>query len=509
MWRALVLGALLVAPIAAATMPTPVDAWWTHSMLDADQNGIDDALEPQLVGTSPLTVLVDYAAMPTASQRAALEARGATILFAPHHFPLLVARARASDVARLSDAPGVVLVEANDVIVPLLKESAPLVGAPQAWQRYGTTGKGVTVAVLDDGAFEQHPDLQPKLAGHFDADAAASPVPRTAVDAMAPAGEEGHATHVAGTIVGRGGESGGVYKGIAPDAKFVNVKVFSGPNQTTSDLVLRGLDWTLDQRDGLKIRIATMSLGGRKSDGTDALSRAVDVAVDEGLIVVAAAGNAGPAARTVTSPGAAEKAITVGAVDKQKRLASFSSRGPTPDGRVKPDIVAPGVNIVSTVPPVSTGAFNNFLSGGKTAYYGPLSGTSMATPHVAGAVALMLQADPSLTPFRVKQILLVTAQDVGSAGVDNETGYGFLNAVAAVQVTKDPNLLTQPQFRARLASIPEPAPESFIDRLSFEAQSIANSPLHLAAAFILATAVSALLIYAALVRRARPPPQAP
>ena len=500
MWREVLAAALLVAPLAGLPPAGAADAWWTRTLLDADRDRMDDALEARLAGAEPVTVLVAYAAMPTPAQRAALEARGAAVAFAPHHFPLLVARAPAERVPGLLEAPGVVFLEAEDTLVPLLKESTPLVGAPQAWQQYGTTGKNVVVAVLDDGAFEQHPDLQPKLVGRFDAPAAASPLPRSPVEPLAPAGEEGHGTHVAGTIVGEGGESDGVYRGVAPDAKFVNVKVFSGPNQTTSELVLRGLDWTLDNMKPLRVRVASLSLGGRPSDGTDALSRAVDVAVDKGLIVVTAVGNAGPNAKTVTSPGAAEKSITVGAVDKQKRVASFSSRGPTLDGRVKPDLVAPGVGIVSTVPPVSTGAFNGFLGGGRNAFYGPLSGSSMATPHVAGAVALMLEADPGLTPFRVKQLLLVTAQDLGAPGVDNDTGYGFLNAVAAVQVTMDPAILEEPRFRDRLAAIPEPEPESVLDRLAFEAQSLARSPLALAGVVVgvlaLAGGVAAAVVLA-------------
>lgn len=476
MWREVLASLVLMGPLGATAMPQPEAGWWTTTTMDADRDGLDDLLEPLLVGSAPITVLVAYARMPTPAQQAALEARGAVVTFAPHHFPLLVARAPADRVASLLDAPGVVLVEKNDEIRPLLKESVPLTGAPQAWQKYATTGKGIVIAVLDDGAFEQHPDLQPKLAGHFDASMPNTPIPRPGgFEPLAPAGEEGHGTHVAGTIVGGGQQSSGVYKGVAPDARFVNVKVFSAPNQTNSDIVIRGLDWVLDNADAMGIRVASLSLGGRASDGKDALSRAVDVAVDKGMIVVAAVGNAGPNAKTVTSPGAAAKAITVGAVDKQKRVAGFSSRGPTLDGRVKPDIMAPGVNIVSTVPPASTGTFNGFLSGGRSAFYGPLSGSSMATPHVSGAVALMLQANPGLTPFEVKQILLVTAQDLGAAGSDNDTGYGFMNAVAAVQVSKDPSLLARPEFRSRLATIPEPEPESVLERLSFEAQGLMRS----------------------------------
>lgn len=481
--RGLVLVLVLLAPLSAsqsAAERVDVDAWWTRTLLDADRNGVDDALV--LAGTQPVTLLVDYAALPTGAQLAELDARGAQIVHVFRNFPIVVARVAADRAISLLDAPGVVLLESIDTIRPQLKESVPLIGAPQAWKTYGSTGKGVVVAVLDDGAYEQHPDFQGKIAAHYDAGNAGSPVQRPSqVDVLAPAGEDGHGTHVAGTVIGQGGESGGVYKGVAPDAKFVNVKVFSGPNQTTSDLVLKGLDWTLDNAERLKIRVAVMSLGGRPSDGTDALSRGVNVAVDKGLVIVAASGNAGPAAKSVTSPGAAERAITVGAVDKQKRVASFSSRGPTLDGRVKPDLAAPGVNIVSTVPPVSTGGVNNILQGGRTSYYGPLSGTSMAAPHVAGVVALMLQANPTLSPQDIKRMLLVTAQEIGKPGIDNETGYGFVNGAAAVQVAKDPKILDQPQYRARLATIPDPEPESFLERLAFDARNLSISELGLVA----------------------------
>lgn len=442
-------------------------------MMDADHDGVDDALAPLLHGNDPLTVIVDHASMPTVEQRAAIEREGFVVTFAPHNFPLLVARGPAQLVPRLSGLPGVVFLEKNDAISTLLKDSVPLIGAPQAWKQYGATGKDIVVAVLDDGAFEQHPDLAPKLAGDYDAGSPSpSPPINSPVSVVAPAGGEGHGTHVAGIIVGRGGESGGVYAGVAPDATFVNVKVFSGPDQTTSDIVLKGLDWTVSNMGALHIRIASMSLGGRASDGTDALSRAVDIAVDKGLVVVAAAGNAGPDPKTVSSPGAAAKAITVGAVDKQKRVPPFSSRGPTLDGRTKPDIAAPGVDITSTIPPFqqSPTSLGGLTQDAKTTlYYGSLTGTSMATPHVAGVAALMLDANRALSPIEVKQILLVTAQDIGAPGLDNETGFGFVNAIAAVQVAKDPTILQQPGFRERLAAVPAPPPESTLARLSYEA----------------------------------------
>lgn len=480
--------------------------WWTSTTLDADQDGLDDALA--LAGADPLVVLLDYATMPTRAQKAAVRDAGVLLVAEYRHFPVLAVQALPQQVPGLARLPGVVLVEKDDVLVPLLKESVPLIGAPQAATRYGATGAGVTVAVIDDGAFDQHPDLRSKVTASYDATGGGGgPLTGAPVTVVAPAGEEGHGTHVAGTVVGGGDQSGGVYKGVAPGAQYVNVKVFSGPNQTSSTLVLKGLDWIVDQQDELGVRVVVMSLGGRPSDGKDAISRAVNVAVDEGLVVVAAAGNGGPGAQTISSPGAAAKAITVGAVDKRKGIASFSSRGPTLDGRAKPDIMAPGVGIVSTVPPHKESG--GILLRQGTLFYGPLSGTSMAAPHVAGVAALMLQANPDLGPQEVKDILLVTAQDLGGPGADNATGYGFVNAIAAVQVAKDPSLLESPQMRAKLAAIPDPPEESVLDRLSYEVGSMTRSGELLFYGVLLLALVAVLVVGALIVRRRRaaaPPP---
>jgi subtilisin family serine protease len=479
MLRGVVFSILLLLPAAVFAAPAPASSspsasaseWWLQTTLDADGDRIDDALAPQLALADPLVVLVAYDHLPTPRDRARLIDAGFELAQWYEHFDVVAVRALPADVPRLLQLPGVVFVERNDDIERHLKESVPLIGAPQVWKTYRATGKGIVVAVLDDGAFGQHPDLSPKLAGAFDAARPGGIGPlgaATAAVPIVPAGTEGHGTHVAGTIVGPGTQSGGTYKGVAPGAEFVDVKVFAGPNQTSSDIVLRGLDWVLSNRESLGIRVASMSLGGRASDGKDALSRAVNVAVDEGLVVVASAGNAGPAPGTIASPGAAEKAITVGAVDKQKRTAPYSSRGPLADGSIKPDVVAPGTAITSTVPPMTTplSKVSSLLGGGGTStlYYGALSGTSMAAPHVSGVVALMLEANPDLGPIEVKRILIATAQDMGAAGRDADTGYGFVNAIAATQVAEDPTLLDSPEFAAILGTLPEPEPEDLTTR---------------------------------------------
>ena len=506
MWRGLLLASLLLAPLAAAPAPVPraPPPWWETTLLDTDRDRLDDGLAPLLVGEDPLVVLAAFDGPSTPSERAALAEAGFELVRSYAQFDVVAVRALPADVPRLLDVEGVVFVEQNDAIVKLLRESVPLVGAPQVWKSFDVDGRGQVIAVLDDGAYGAHPDFSNKIAGSFDASlsSVAGPFGVPASVPVMPAGEDGHGTHVAGTIVGPGTQSGGSYRGVAPEARFVDVKVFRGPNQTNSDIVLRGLEWVLDNRARLDIRVASMSLGGRPSDGQDALSRAVNVAVDKGLIIVAAAGNAGPGAKTVASPGAAEKAITVGAVDKQKRIASYSSRGPTLDGRVKPDLVAPGSDIMSTIPPVSTTSAFGAI-GSREVYYGALSGTSMAAPHVSGVVALMLEANPDLGPLDVKRILLATAQDLGPPGRDNDTGYGFVNAIAVVQVARDPTLLDSPRFAAILATLPEPAPETLLDRAQVEIETaVRQGKLPYYGAIALGVLL-ALAMLVALVRRLR------
>src|SRR5581483_879004 len=484
--RALAIVAILalVTPVLATALAVSgapaAPGWWEDTIFDRDHDGLDDRLV-DLDPSAPFVVLVDYASVPGPRELAAIGALGVEVTSSYHDFPVLAVRALPAQLPALRALPGVVMIEKNDVIYPLLKDSVPLIGAPQAWSTYGATGKGITIAVIDDGAFEQHPALSASLDGHFDSSTPSQTTSTPLSGIIAPAANtEGHGTHVAGIIVSNGANSdGGVYKGVAPDAKFANVKVFSTANQTTSDFVMGGLQWALDNAKAHNIRIASMSLGGSPSDGNDAISRAVNIAVEKGMIVVAAAGNAGPGKSTITAPGAAANAITVGAVDKQKKLAPYSSRGPTMGAspRLKPDIMAPGSDITSTAPPAG-GASDVLRSKTDGLFYKTLSGTSMAAPHVSGVVAMMLQVNPGLSPKDVKDILLATAlqsQDLGVKGPDNETGYGFVNAIAAVQVAKDPKILEQPQFASILQSLPDTQQSSFLDKASFEASTLAHS----------------------------------
>jgi hypothetical protein len=202
------------------------------------------------------------------------------------------------------------------------------------------------------------------------------------------------------------------YIGVAPGAYLWNVKVLNQYGMGYESWIIDGLEYAAYGSDGIantgdEADIISMSLGGAPTDGTDPLSQAVNEAVDQGLVVAVAAGNSGPDYFTVDSPGVAEKVITVGASDKEDELAGFSSRGPTLDLRVKPDILAPGVDIIA---PHASGTSMGYP---YNDYYMEASGTSMATPHVAGAAALILQVHPDWTPEEVKNVLISTAEDLG------------------------------------------------------------------------------------------------
>ncbi|MFI0203688.1 MULTISPECIES: S8 family serine peptidase [Streptomyces] len=293
-----------------------------------------------------------------------------------------------------------------------LKESVPLIGAPEAWAA-GYTGKGVKVAVLDTGIDAGHPDFAGLI------DGTASFVPGEAVTDV-----NGHGTHVAGTIVGTGAASAGANKGVAPGADLFVGKVLGGPEGSGQDSwVMAGMQWAAESGAD----IVNMSLGDSyPTDGSDPMSQAVDaLSAQYGTLFVIAAGNSGP--ESISAPGAAASALTVAATDKQDRLASFSSTGPLAhSGAMKPDIAAPGVDI--------TAARSQQMSSGE-GLYRTLSGTSMATPHVAGAAAILAQQHPDWTGARLKEHLMSTANGLGELYSPYEVGTGRLDVAAALRST--------------------------------------------------------------------------
>jgi serine protease AprX len=317
------------------------------------------------------------------------------------------------------------------------------VGAPDAWRQLGVTGRGIGVAIIDSG-IAPHPDLAGRIVASVDLTNGGS-----GASLVAPADPGGHGTHVAGLVAGDGTASGGAYTGTAPGANLIDVRVISGSGSTTISTLIAGMQWVLAHRADYNIRVVNLSAGApvTTSYANDPLATAVEVLVFAGITVVVSAGNEGPKASSITTPGSDPYVITVGAIDDNgtattddDALASWSSRGPTAiDGLAKPDVAAPGRKIVSLRSPGSTldVALPDRLVAGldplAPAYF-RLSGTSMAAPVVTGVVALMLERTPTLTPAQVKSRLTGTATPLAYGSPDT-TGSGLVNAVAAVAAT--------------------------------------------------------------------------
>ena len=277
-------------------------------------------------------------------------------------------------------------------------------------QELGFTGKGVVIAVLDTG-IHPHPDLI---------------IPDNRIEAWRdlvnqkenPYDDNGHGTHVAGIIAGNGWSSRGRYKGIAPEASLVGIKVLDEEGQGSVSGVLAGIEWCLDNLANLKIKVINLSFGttAQESYHFDPLCRATTVAWKKGIAVCIAAGNEGPGQQTIDSPGINPRVITVGNVDDRRTLAGnddllnqTSGRGPTIDNVIKPDLLAPGTEITSLK-----------ITGG----YRALTGTSMSTSLVSGAIGLMLQKWPKLTPDQIKYLLVRNARRLGLG--PNQEGAGVL-----------------------------------------------------------------------------------
>jgi subtilisin family serine protease len=255
-----------------------------------------------------------------------------------------------------------------------------------------------------------------------------------------PMDDHGHGTHCAATAAGRG-----VLEGVAPDAKIYAYKVLSSRGAGYTSNIIAAIEMSVDpNQDGNfsdRIDVISMSLGGTGDPG-DPTSTAVNNAVDNGVVAVIAGGNSGPIEGTIGSPGVAKNAITVGANDKNKIMAPFSSKGPLITGAVKPDISAPGVDICAAQWE-DAWSENECIDTEHTA----ISGTSMATPHVAGAVALIKQAHPDWTPDEIKMALRNSAEDLGYELT--KQGQGTINISNAIFRSKPPiAILDLPEMSA-------------------------------------------------------------
>ncbi|WP_235456830.1 S8 family serine peptidase [Streptomyces olivochromogenes] len=317
--------------------------------------------------------------------------------------------ATARSAATPAFAGGIAKVWLDAKVKADLADSTAQIGAPQVWAE-GNTGKGVKVAVLDTGVDAEHPDL----AGQIDTSSSFVPYEEDVAD------YNGHGTHVASTIAGTGSASDGKERGVASGAQLAVGKVLDSEGRGQESWIIAGMEWAARDQHA---KIISMSLGGG-GDATDPMSQTVDrLSHDTGALFVVAAGNGGRHA--ISSPGAADAALTVGAVDGQDQLADFSSQGPRDgDSGLKPELTAPGVDIVAARSHYRRGA----------GYYTTMSGTSMATPHVAGAAALLACEHPDWTGSQLKEALVSSVKATPSY-TPYQAGAGRLDASAAVHAT--------------------------------------------------------------------------
>ncbi len=294
---------------------------------------------------------------------------------------------------------------------PTDAKSNEQIGVPEA-RKAGYTGKGVTVAVLDTGVDANHPDLKGRVA-----DTANFTEEASAADGV------GHGTHVASIIAGSGVASKGAYAGVAPDAKIVAGKV-CGEVDCSESAILAGMQWAAEQKHA---RVVNLSLGGGDSAEIDPLEQAVnDLSARFGTLFVIAAGNEGPGTETVGSPGSADAALTVGAVDRVNGIAGFSSRGPRiGDFGLKPEITAPGVGIIAAK------AAGTQMGDPVGSQYVSASGTSMATPHVVGVAALLAQLHPDWSGESMKAALVASAKTSPALSVWDQ-GAGRVDAARVI-----------------------------------------------------------------------------
>ena len=265
------------------------------------------------------------------------------------------------------------------------------------------TGKNIGVAIIDTGIYE-HMDFQGRI--------------RCFQDFLnyrsLPYDDSGHGTHVAGILGGSGAASGGKYRGTAPQCDMIILKILDQYGNGSKENVLRAFRWIRNNKMKYHIRVVNISVGTTCRSPKDhlLLNSAAEQLWDEGLVIVAAAGNQGPEQGSITSPGSSRKVITVGSSDMLTGRSGVSGRGPTSECICKPDVVAPGNHIISCG-----------IKGPDS--YGIKSGTSMSTPRISGSVACMLEKDPMLTNLEIKMMLKESAVDLGLP--HNQQGWGLFD----------------------------------------------------------------------------------
>ena len=410
---------MFVLPTVLATVPiesnsdSQEEGWWVETTVDRDGNGIGDMIEVHqknplfLDDDKTLPLIIDFSFTPGEAEIQMLEEK----VDYRHQWTLkgidaLAGRVPVGYILEASQLPGVVMLELDGILSVANGDAAVLHGVDTAWAQTGYDGSGTTVAIIDTGIDGNHSSLDdqdddpstydPKIVAFYD------PVNNPSLTngtEVFPYDDQGHGSHCAGTTAGTGAPTYD-HPGMAPQASLVGVKVLDEGGSGSFATVMAGMEWTVEKRYEFNIRAASMSLGGPgaiewTSSEEDSVNRYANEMVRAGIALFIAAGNSAVSAQ-IGTPGSAEDAITVGALDKDSSIAIYSSQGPTEEGRIKPNIAYVGSDVMSVAANSGDG-------------YVAFSGTSMATPGAAGVAALMLQANPDLSPFDIRNIMQETA----------------------------------------------------------------------------------------------------
>tara|TARA_B100000902_G_scaffold389553_1_gene436905 strand:- start:1862 stop:3688 length:1827 start_codon:yes stop_codon:yes gene_type:complete len=422
------------------------DRWWEDTRMDMDKNRMHDMLDIALeqgkyVYDGKISVLVDFDHMPTKNdEQLLIDEVGFEPSWRFHHIPIISGEVKTELLDELLEVKGVVFLTLNGELQIALDNAIGIHHVDTVWD-FGYTGEGISIAIIDTGIDPLHVGLN-----DFDDDpSTADPKVVAFYDALDGSGDDGsgetepyddqgHGSHCAGISAGTGAVGEGPlsdgstpYRGVAPGASLVGVKVLDGGGSGSFAEVMKGMEWTIDNQIKYNIRAASMSLGGvwfveLTQEQEERITHLANEMVAAGISLMIAAGNSGGYG-TIGTPGAAKDVITVGSTEDSKELAVYSSKGPTHEGQIKPNVAAIGSAVMS----VEANSGNGYAS---------YSGTSMATPMVAGMAALLLQANPDLQPLMVRSILESTAEYrwlSHPVRPNNDYGWGFVLMDAALE----------------------------------------------------------------------------